>query len=615
MSSSSRRDPSKIRNIAIIAHVDHGKTTLVDKLLGQSGSFRRGEGQQDRVMDSNDIERERGITILAKCTAIEWGGYHINIVDTPGHADFGGEVERILGMVDCALLLVDAFEGPMPQTRFVTRKALERGLRPILVVNKIDRPGSDPDGAVNGVFDLFVSLHATDEQLDFPIVFASAKNGYAIRQLGDEPRDLTPLYETIVARAPPPRVELDGPPAFQVITFDYDSYLGSMAIGRVQSGAFRPGQKVMLARLDGSRQEFAIQKILGFHGLQRFELDEAGAGDIVTMTGMDEVQVGETITIAENPRILPPLKVDPPTVSMTFMANNSPKAGSEGKYFTSRQLRDRLLREVKSNVSLQVSDTESPDAFEVRGRGELHISVLIETMRREGYELMVSQPQVVMRQGPNGPEEPWLYVMADVESAHVGTVIESISKRLGRLQSMNEAGGRTRLEFVAPTRGMIGYRSQFLTETRGTGILNSVFHGYEPFAGELKRRGNGALVVLEPCKTVTYALWNLQDRGVMFLGPGEEVYAGQIIGQHTRDNDLIINPGKAKKLTNIRSAGADEKNFLVPPRIMGIEESLEWINPDELVEVTPKAVRIRKRILDHNERKRYDKSQSAMLDE
>ncbi len=600
------RTARNIRNIAIIAHVDHGKTTLVDKLLSQTGSFERNEGNVEQAMDRGELERERGITILSKCTSVEYGPYHINIVDTPGHADFGGEVERVMRMVDSVLLLVDAFEGPMPQTRFVTKKALARGLHPIVVINKIDRPGCDPHAAVDAVLDLFISLGATDDQCDFPVIYASAKQGYAVRALGDDPRDLTPLLERICEHAPPPNVDPTAAPALQVTTFDHDEYVGSMAIGRVESGVFRPGERAMIVRESGHGDVFRINQVFGYRGLHRMALDEGVAGDIVAITGMDLLNVGETITSVDFPRVLPMLEVDAPTVSIAMMTNTSPTMGQEGRFVTSAKLADRLMRERKSNVSLRVESTDSPDTFTVSGRGELHLSVLIETMRREGYEFMVSRPKVVTRVDEAGQLlEPYEHVTADVENSHVGAVIESLSQRFGRMTQMRDVGmGRSRVEFVIPTRGLIGYRSKFLTETRGSGVLNAIFAEYAPWAGDLKDRTNGALIAQEDCVTVTYALWKLDDRGVFFVPPGVRVYAGQVIGVHTRDNDLVVNPGKTKKLTNIRAAGSDEKNIMKPHKPLTIEEAIEFINDDELVEFTPKSIRIRKRVLDHNDRKR-----------
>ena len=604
-----------VRNIAIVAHVDHGKTTLVDAILKQAGAFRRGEVVRECALDSNELERERGITILSKCTAVTYKGTRINIVDTPGHADFGGEVERVLRMVDSVLLLVDAFEGPLPQTRFVTKKALALGLRPVLVVNKIDRPGCDPHGTVNGVFDLFVALGASDAQLDFPVIFASGRNGYAVKDPADPPGDLTPLLDLIIEKVPPPAAE-KGSLCMQVATLDYDDYLGYVAIGRILAGNIAAGERVLVAHKNGSREEFRVAKLLAYQGLRRFEVAEAGAGDIIAVTGMSELNVGETITSIAEPRILPPLSVDEPTISMQILANNGPFAGSEGRYVTSRNLRDRLYKEVKSNVALRVEDTDSPDTFKVAGRGELHLSVLIETMRREGFELCVSQPQVIYQDGPEGRLEPYEDLLIDVDDGYVGVVIEKLGRRAGRLRELGPAGpGRTRIELTVPSRGLIGYRNEFLTDTRGTGILNHSFREYGPYAGALKGRQNGVLIVQDPGETNTYALFYLQERGILFAGPGERVYAGQIVGMHSRDNDLIVNPSKAKKLTNIRTTAADEKLFLTPPRVMTLESALEFINEDELVEVTPKAIRLRKRYLDHNARKRAEKVASAVLEE
>jgi GTP-binding protein len=604
---------SDVRNIAIIAHVDHGKTTLVDGFLHQAGSFRAGEVIADCAMDSNDLERERGITILAKFTAITWKGTRINIVDTPGHADFGGEVERVLKMVDSVCLLVDAFEGPMPQTRFVTRKALALGLRPILVVNKIDRPGCDPEGAVNDTFDLFVALGATDEQLDFPVVYASGREGYAALSLTDPRKDLSPLLDLIVEKAPPPKVNIAAPLAMHVTTLDYDDYLGYVGIGRIQSGKIRTGERALLVHRDGKREDFRVAKILGYQALKRFELAEASAGDICAITGMEDLTVGETITDPTNPTVLPLLEIEEPTVKMQFMVNNGPFAGQEGKYVTSRNLRERLQKEVKSNVALRVVETASPDTFDVLGRGELHLTVLIETMRREGYELMVSQPQVIFKTGPEGEKlEPYEDAIIDVDEAFTGAVIEELGRRGGRMNDMSPAGaGRMRLEYSIPARGLIGYRSQFLTDTRGTGILNHNFSHYGAYAGAFKPRSAGVMIAQDPGETNTYGLFYLQERGPLFLNPGVKVYGGMIIGQHCRNDDLVVNPSKAKKLTNIRTTAADEKLFLTPPRDFSLESALEYINQDELVEVTPKAIRLRKRVLDHNERKRVEKLRDA----
>jgi GTP-binding protein len=598
-----------VRNIAIIAHVDHGKTTLVDGFLRQAGQFRPGEVIADCAMDSNDLERERGITILSKFTAITWKGTRINIVDTPGHADFGGEVERVLEMVDSVCLLVDAFEGPMPQTRFVTRKALAQGLRPILVVNKVDRAGCDPEGTVDATFDLFCALGASDAQLDFPVVYASGREGWAVRDLKDPRKDLGPLLDLVLECVPPPEAEVDAPLAMHVTTLDYDDYLGYVAIGRVGSGRLRQGERALCVHRDGAREEFRVAKLLGYQSLKRFELAEVAAGDICAVTGMQDLTVGETITEPARPVVLPLLEIEEPTVKMQFISNNGPFSGKEGKYVTSRNLRERLLKEVKSNVALRVNETPSPDTFDVLGRGELHLSVLIENMRREGFELMVSQPQVIFRDGPDGERlEPYEEVVIDLDEPYAGAVIEELGRRGGRMQEMGPAGeGRMRLEYLCPARGLIGYRSQFLTDTRGTGIMHHNFKSYGPFAGAFKARPNGVLIAQDAGETNTYGLFYLQERGQLFLGPGVKVYSGQIIGLHSRDNDLIVNPSKAKKLTNIRTTAADEKLFLTPPRVFTLESALEFINDDELVEVTPKAIRLRKRALDHNERKRLEK--------
>ncbi len=608
-----QRVRADVRNIAIIAHVDHGKTTLVDGFLRQAGSFRAGEVVADCAMDSNVLERERGITILAKFTAITWKGHRINIVDTPGHADFGGEVERVLKMVDSVLLLVDAVEGPMPQTRFVTRKALALGLCPILVVNKIDRAAADPETAVNDTFDLFVALGATDAQLDFPVIYASGREGFAIHKLSDEHKDLGPLLDLIIEKVPPPVAVADEPFALQVTTLDYDDYLGYVAIGRVLSGKLKQGDRALCIHRDGKREEFRVAKILGYQALKRFELAEASAGDICAITGMADLTVGETITDVARPVVLPLLEIEEPTVKMQFMANNGPFAGSEGKFVTSRNVRERLLKEVKSNVALRVMETDSPDRFEVLGRGELHLSVLIETMRREGYELMVSQPQVIFKEGPGGEKlEPYEEVVIDLDSGFAGVVIEEMGRRGGRMKDMQPEGeGRTRLEFNCPSRGLIGYRSQFLTDTRGTGILHHNFTEYGPYVGTFKARQNGVLIAQDPGETNAYALFYLQDRGSLFLNPGVKVYGGQIVGLHSRDSDLMVNPSKSKKLTNIRTTAADEKLTLTPPREFSLETALEFINDDELVEVTPKAIRMRKRQLDHSERKRVEKARDA----
>jgi len=606
----------EIRNVAIIAHVDHGKTTLVDGLLRQAGTFRTGEVVAERAMDSNDLERERGITILSKCTAVTWKGVRINIVDTPGHADFGGEVERVLGMVDSVLLLVDAYEGAMPQTRFVTQKAFEMGLNPIVVVNKIDRPGVDPHEVMDQVFALFDSLGATDKQLDFPVIYASGRQGYAIRELGDEPKDLGPILDLIIEKVPPAAGDPEAPLLMQVATLDYDDYLGYMAIGSMRAGRSKVGDRVLLVHRDGKKEEFRVQKVLGFQGLKRFELAEARAGDIVAFTGMSELNVGETITSIQNPTILPLLKVDAPTITMNFRVNDGPFAGKEGKYVTSRNLKERLDREIKSNVALRVEETSEAGVFKVSGRGELHLSVLIETMRREGYELCVSQPQVILQLGPNGETyEPYEDAVIDLDEKYVGAVVEELGRRSGQMREMRpSAVGRTRLEYRIPARGLIGYRSQFMTDTRGTGVLYTQFAEYGPMGGTFRTRQNGVLVSSEEGVSNAYGLFYLQERGQMFITPNVHNYSGMIIGIHARDNDLVVNPNKVKKLTNIRTTAADEKLVLAPPRSMSLEYALEFINDDELVEVTPQNIRLRKAILDHNIRKQHSKKAVEVAD-
>jgi len=605
---------TSIRNVAIIAHVDHGKTTLVDGLLKQAGTFRTGEVVAERAMDSNDLERERGITILSKCTAVTWKGTRINIVATPGHADFGGEVERVLGMVDCVLLLVDAYEGAMPQTRFVTQKAFDMGLNPIVVVNKIDRPSVDPHQVMDQVFELFMSLGATDKQLDFPVIYASGRQGYAILDLNDEKKDLGPILDLIIEKVPPAGGDPDAPLCMQVATLDYDDYLGYMAIGRMRAGRSKVGDRVLLAHRDGSKEEFRVQKVLGFQGLKRFELAEAIAGDIVAFTGMQNLNVGETVTSIQNPTILPLLKIDAPTITMNFRVNDGPFAGKEGKYVTSRNLRERLEREIKSNVALRVEETADAGVFKVSGRGELHLSVLIETMRREGYEMCVSQPVVIHQRAENGQLlEPYEDAVIDLDEAYVGPVVEELGRRLGQMREMRpSATGRIRLEYRIPARGLIGYRSQFMTDTRGTGVLYTQFAEYGPVGGSIKTRQNGVLIASEEGTSNAYGLFYLQERGQMFIGPNIHVYSGMVVGIHQRDNDLVVNPSKSKKLTNIRTTAADEKLVLAPPRQLSLEYALEFINEDELVEVTPKSIRLRKSILDHNHRKRGEKKPSEI---
>ena len=605
------KDLNKLRNIAIIAHVDHGKTTLVDKLLEQSGTLdRRTSGSgEERLMDSNDQERERGITILAKNTAIEWNDYHINIVDTPGHADFGGEVERVLSMVDCVLLLVDAVDGPMPQTRFVTKKAFEQGLNPIVVVNKVDRPGANPDNAVDLVFDLFDSLGATDKQLEFPIVFASALNGVAGLEHDDLADDMTPLFEAIVQHVDSPKVDLDGPFQMQISALDYNSYLGVIGVGRVQRGHVKINQKVTIVGADGKERTGKIQKIQGHLGLERIDLETAHAGDIICISGIESLFISDTLCDAELVEALPPLNVDEPTVSMTFMVNNSPFAGQDGKFVTSRNIKERLDRELIHNVALRVEPGDSPEKFVVSGRGELHLSVLIETMRREGFELGVSRPEVIQRIVDGKIQEPFEEVLIDVEAEHQGSIIEELSTRRGDMTNMEVDGDRIRLTFIMPSRGMIGFRSKFLTMTSGTGIMTSVFDHYGPVKeGEVIYRKNGVLVSMVTGKALGFSLWNLQERGRLFATPNIEVYEGMLLGIHSRTNDLAVNPIKGKQLTNVRASGTDENIQLTPAIKFTLEQALDFIEDDELVEVTPNHIRLRKKLLTENERKRYSRS-------
>jgi GTP-binding protein len=599
-----------IRNIAIIAHVDHGKTTLVDKLLQQSGTFDARAEVVERVMDSNALEKERGITILAKNTAIDWNGYHINIVDTPGHADFGGEVERVMSMVDSVLLLVDAVDGPMPQTRFVTQKALEQGLRPIVVVNKIDRPGARPDWVVDQTFDLFDRLGATDEQLDFPVLYASALNGYAGREADVREGDMTPLFEAVVEHVSPPDVDLEGPFQLQVSSLDYNSYVGVIGIGRIKRGKVNTNSAVTIVDRDGKRRQGRVLQVLGFHGLERVEVPEASAGDIIAFTGLDPLNISDTLCDPANVEALPALTVDEPTVSMTFQVNTSPFAGKDGKYVTSRQIRERLDRELVHNVALRVDETDDPDKFKVSGRGELHLSVLIENMRREGYELGVSRPEVIVREVDGEKQEPYEQLTVDVEEEHQGGVMQKLGERGGELKDMVPDGkGRVRLDYIMPARGLIGFRTEFLTATQGTGLLYSVFDHYGPFKrGDFGQRQNGVLIANGAGKALAYALFNLQERGRMFIGPGEEVYEGMVIGIHSRDNDLVVNPLKAKQLTNIRAAGSDENILLTPAIRMTREQALEFIDDDELVEVTPHHIRLRKKLLLEHERKRASRA-------
>ena len=598
-----------IRNIAIIAHVDHGKTTLVDKLLRQSGTFRENQQVETRVMDSNDLEKERGITILAKNCAVEYEGTHINIVDTPGHADFGGEVERVLSMVDSVLLLVDAQEGPMPQTRFVTRKALALGLKPIVVVNKIDRPGARAEWAINQTFELFDKLGATDEQLDFPVVYASALNGYASLDAEVREGDMTPLFEAILKHVPSRDDDPDGPLQMQITSLDYSSYVGKIGIGRISRGRIKSGQDVIVLNgPDSTPIKGRINQVLNFKGLERVLVDEAVAGDIVLINGIDEIGIGSTICQPDTPEALPMLTVDEPTLTMNFMVNNSPLAGREGKFVTSRQLRDRLDRELKANVALRVAPTDDDTIFEVSGRGELHLTILIENMRREGFELAVSRPRVVYKMVDGVRHEPFEQLSVDVEEANQGGVMEELGRRRGDLQNMESDGkGRVRLEYKIPARGLIGFQGEFMTLTRGTGLMSHVFDEYAPVdntSGEMAGRRNGVLISQDDGAAVAYAIWKLQDRGRMFVVHNDPVYEGMIIGIHSRDNDLVVNPIKGKQLTNVRSSGTDEAVRLVPPVQMSLEYAVEFIADDELVEITPKSIRLRKRYLKEHERKR-----------
>jgi GTP-binding protein len=598
---------NNLRNIAIIAHVDHGKTTLVDAMLKQSGVFRENQVITERVMDSNDLEKERGITILSKNLSVHHGDLKINIVDTPGHADFGGEVERVLKMVDSVLLLVDAFDGPMPQTRFVLKKSLDLNIRPIVVINKIDRPGARPEKVVDMVFDLFCELNADEEQLDFPIVYASAKLGFAKRELEHESDNLEPLFEMINERVAPPTADMNAPFQMLVTTIDYNDYLGRIATGKIFNGKISTGETVALIKKDGEISRGRISKLLGYEGLKQVEMTEAFAGDIVTIAGFENVSIGETLACTEDPKSLPYMAIDEPTLSMNFIVNSSPFAGRDGKYVTSRNIRDRLFKELRTNVSLRVEDTANTDTFRISGRGELHLSILIENMRREGFELAVSKPEVIYREIDGEQCEPMEYLVIDVPEEHQGTVIEKLGPRKAEMVAMNAMEGINRLEFIIPARGLIGFRSEFLTDTRGTGVMNHTFHGYGPFKGPIPGRKNGVLIALEAGETVAYSLFNLQDRGSMFVGPGVEVYNGMIIGQNAKDNDLVINACKGKKLTNVRASGSDESIRLTPPRELTLEQALEFIDTDELVEVTPNAIRLRKRILDENERKKATK--------
>ena len=599
-----------LRNIAIIAHVDHGKTTLVDRLLQQSGTLETRGPETERVMDSNDLEKERGITILSKNTAIRWGEYRINIVDTPGHADFGGEVERVLSMVDSVLLLVDAVDGPMPQTRFVTQKALEQGLHPIVVINKIDRPGARPDWVLDQTFDLFDRLGASDEQLDFTVVYASALNGYASADDTAREGDMTPLFQTIVDRVRPPRVERDGPLQLQVSSLDYNSYVGVVGIGRIKRGTLRTNTQVIAVDREGKRRNARVLQVLSYLGLERVEVAEAEAGDIIAFTGVDDLHISDTLCDPKHVEAMPPLTVDEPTVSMTFVVNSSPFAGREGKYITSRQINERLEKELLHNVALRVENTDDPEKFRVSGRGELHLGVLIENMRREGYELGVSRPEVIVRENNGVREEPYEQLTVDIPEDSQGAVMEKLGERGGEMQNMAPDGrGRVRMDFDIPARGLIGFRTEFLTATSGDGLMYHVFDRYGPYRGtQLGQRQNGVLIANAAGKAVAYALFTLQNRGKLFIGHGDDVYEGMVIGIHARDNDLVVNPLKAKQLTNVRAAGTDENLDLVPPVRLTLEQALEFIDDDELVEVTPKAIRVRKKLLGETDRKRASRS-------
>ena len=597
-----------LRNIAIIAHVDHGKTTMVDKLLQQAGTFAAHQAVNERVMDSGDIEKERGITILAKNTALNFEGTHINIVDTPGHADFGGEVERVLGMVDGVVLLVDAVEGPMPQTRFVTKKALALGLKPIVVINKVDRPGSRTDWVINQTFDLFANLGATDEQLDFPVVYASALNGFATLDMSKSSDSMRPLFETILSHVEPPKGDSNAPLQMQVSALDYSTYTGRLGIGRVWNGRIKPGQGVVIMNGDIQTGQGRINQVLGFRGLERVEVKEAEAGDIVIISGLEDIGIGVTVTDKDKPVGMPILGVDEPTLTMDFMVNTSPLAGTEGKFVTSRQIRDRLTKELLVNVALRVEDTQDADVFRVSGRGELHLTILLENMRREGFEIAVGKPRVVYREINGEKCEPYEILTVDLEDDTQGAVMEELGRRRGELQNMESDGnGRTRLEYKIPARGLIGFQSEFLTLTRGTGLMAHIFDEYAPVKADMPGRRNGVLISAEAGEAVAYALWKLQDRGRMYSVPGDKLYEGMVIGIHSRENDLIVNPVKGKQLTNVRASGTDEAVRLVPAVQLTLESAVEFIDDDELVELTPKSIRIRKRYLLEHERKRASK--------
>jgi len=592
-----------IRNIAIIAHVDHGKTTLVDAMLRQSGIFRSNEKVVERVLDSNELEREKGITIMSKNTAIFYGSTRINIVDTPGHADFGGEVERVLKMVDGVLLLADAYEGVMPQTRFVLRKALSLNLRPIVVINKIDRKDARPSEVIDEILDLFIELGADDDFLEFPVVYTSAREGIAKLSLNDESHNLAPLFETIVKHIPAPEGDMEAPLQFLVSSIDYDEYIGRIAIGRVERGVIRRDQQAVLCKRDGTLQPVKISSLQNFRGLKRSDIDSASIGEIIAVSGIPDITIGDTICDKDHPEPVPFVDIDEPTISMYFLVNNSPFAGREGTYVTSRHLRNRLFREAEHNISLRVEETDSPDAFKVSGRGELHLAILIETMRREGYEFQVSKPEVIMIEKDGQVLEPIEYLVIDVPEEYMGSVMEKLGMRKAEMVNMhNYSDGHVRLEYKIPARGLIGFRSEFLTDTRGNGIMNHVFHGYEPYKGEIKGRTRGALIAWETGESVTYGLYNAQERGSLFIGPGVPVYEGMIVGECSRTEDIVINVCKKKHVTNMRAAGSDEALKLVPPINMALERSLEFIDDDELIEVTPSSIRLRKKILNTEQR-------------
>ncbi len=598
----------KLKNIAIIAHVDHGKTTLVDAMLRQSGVFRENQKVEERIMDSNDLEKEKGITIFSKNAAFYHKDYKINIVDTPGHADFGGEVQRIMKMVDSVLLLVDAFEGTMPQTKYVLKKSLELGLSPIVVINKIDRPNCRPHEVLDMIFDLFVQLNATDAQLDFPVIYASAKDGIAMRELEDGNDNLQPLFDAIIDNVPDPEGDITKPFQFQSSAIEYDNYLGKMGTGKIHNGVVRQGDDVMLLKRDGESIPYRITKIFSYDGLKRSDIDEAYAGDIVSLAGMEKIDVGETVTDRDNPIPLPSIDIDEPTLAMTFMVNDSPFLGNEGKYVTSRHLWERLQRELQTNVSLVVEKTDSPEAFTVKGRGELQLAILIENMRREGYEFQVSKPEVIYREQNGKKTEPMELAVIDVSDDFTGVVIEKLGIRKGEMTNMVQGSdGYTRLEFKVPSRGLIGFRNEFMTETRGTGIIHHNFFEYGLYRGSIPGRNRGVLISLEAGTSVSYALYNLQERGEFFLGPGIAVYEGMIVGENSKDSDLIVNVCKTKKLTNMRASGSEDAINLTPPRPFSLEQALEYIGDDELLEITPKSLRMRKKILDKHDRKKASK--------